>query len=284
MMLHMVKADPHLLLLNNSNGKEILFVVPGAGGRCEAYHELARALEQRYTVYGLLMMGTEAGELPLNTIEEIARQNIAWIKEIQPVGPYRIIGHSFGGHVAYEMTRLLKEHGDQTEFLAILDVWAGLQAGILPDADEVDFALQFTADYFRDFNIISTPYPAWVEELREALYQRPLKEMAPYIANFVSAMLPEKAENIDFVSRLVNLRIYNSGMVYKPVGKIDVPVLVFRKYVRSWWPFVNKTLDWHNYARNIRGIVLPGNHDMTDNENSLIVARHLLSMPLPQST
>jgi thioesterase domain-containing protein len=43
---------------------------------------------------------------------------------IQPRGPYRLGGHSFGGHVAYEMARILHERGETVEFVALLDTYA----------------------------------------------------------------------------------------------------------------------------------------------------------------
>jgi thioesterase domain-containing protein len=43
------------------------------------------------------------------------------IRMIQPHGPYRIVGHSYGGVVAYEMTRQLLEQGEDVEYLALID-------------------------------------------------------------------------------------------------------------------------------------------------------------------
>lgn len=272
----MQKTDIHLVLLNDAGKEKTIFIVPGAGGRCENYHELAMALAANYTVYGMHMMGTEKNELPLNSIEEIAAKNIRWIRDVQPSGPYRLIGHSFGGHVAFEMARQLEAAGEKVVFVIILDVVAGLFKGILPGASEVDFALQFAADYFRTFNIIDEPYPDWIATLREDLNSMQLKDMAPWIGAFVGQKIPDKKESIEFVARLIDLRIYNACMEYKPKGKIKAEIIVFRTYAGKWW-HLDKTLGWRRYARKIKSLVLSGNHTMNDNENSDIVSGYLMS-------
>ena len=61
---------------------------------------------------------------PLNSVEETAIENIQAIKVIQPKGPYRLIGHSYGGVLAFEMCRMLLEQGETIESLVLLDSFA----------------------------------------------------------------------------------------------------------------------------------------------------------------
>ncbi|MGK0188364.1 MAG: amino acid adenylation domain-containing protein [Verrucomicrobiales bacterium] len=62
-----------------------------------------------------------AGFLEADTIEELARSQLLAIREIQPTGPYRIAGCSFGGLVALEIAHQLQQAGDEVDFLFLLD-------------------------------------------------------------------------------------------------------------------------------------------------------------------
>ena len=40
------------------------------------------------------------------------------MKKVQPKGPYKLMGHSFGGLVAYEMARVLLQNDEEVESLS----------------------------------------------------------------------------------------------------------------------------------------------------------------------
>lgn len=50
-----------------------------------------------------------------------AAEHIQQIKAVQPQGPYRIFGWSFGGLMVYEIARQLAESGEKVAFLGIVD-------------------------------------------------------------------------------------------------------------------------------------------------------------------
>ncbi|MGO4431500.1 thioesterase domain-containing protein, partial [Streptomyces sp. MCAF7] len=64
--------------------------------------------------------GADPGTEPLDTIPDMARSYVAAVKRIQPEGPYKISGYSFGGFVAFEMALQLRAQGEQADVL-ILD-------------------------------------------------------------------------------------------------------------------------------------------------------------------
>jgi len=55
------------------------------------------------------------------TVEDVAAPLLRSIRATQPTGPYRLIGYSFGGLLAYELARLLDDGGDQVSWLGLLD-------------------------------------------------------------------------------------------------------------------------------------------------------------------
>src|SRR6266498_4886049 len=62
-----------------------------------------------------------AGEAQLHTIEGMAERFIRMMHAVQPAGPYRIAGWSFGGMLAYEIATQLIARDEAVEFLGLLD-------------------------------------------------------------------------------------------------------------------------------------------------------------------
>jgi amino acid adenylation domain-containing protein len=72
------------------------------------------------------------------TIEDLAASHIAEIKAIQPEGPYRIAGFSFGGIVAHEIAQQLQRSGDVIELLFLLDPTEPYRTSAAPEVLRVD--------------------------------------------------------------------------------------------------------------------------------------------------
>jgi amino acid adenylation domain-containing protein len=58
------------------------------------------------------------------SFEAIARQYVELIKEVQPAGPYALLGWCVGGALAFEVARQMVAGGDQITLLAMIDTWA----------------------------------------------------------------------------------------------------------------------------------------------------------------
>ena len=72
------------------------------------------------------------------TLERLAANHVAEIKEIQAVGPYRIAGFSFGGIVALEIAQQLRAAGDEIELLFLLDPTEPYRTVAAPDVERMD--------------------------------------------------------------------------------------------------------------------------------------------------
>ena len=62
-----------------------------------------------------------AGNIPELSVEEIAAIHLKNIKQIQPTGPYRLGGFSFGGMIAFELAQQLHRGGEEVALLALFD-------------------------------------------------------------------------------------------------------------------------------------------------------------------
>ncbi|WP_277397938.1 non-ribosomal peptide synthetase/type I polyketide synthase [Paraburkholderia sp. Ac-20340] len=91
------------------------------GGHTTNYVELTRSLGGEQPVYGIQAGGLQGESTPLRTIEAMASDYIDLMKTVQPQGPYRLIGHSMGGCIAYEMAQQLQQRGESVALLALLD-------------------------------------------------------------------------------------------------------------------------------------------------------------------
>ena len=61
------------------------------------------------------------GDTPFQTVEKLASLLVSMIRNVQPVGPYRIAGWSLGGVFAYEIAAQLIGDNQTVEFLGLLD-------------------------------------------------------------------------------------------------------------------------------------------------------------------
>ncbi|MBB5077490.1 non-ribosomal peptide synthetase [Nonomuraea endophytica] len=94
-------------------------------------------------VYGVQARGP-AGPYPLpGTLEAMAADYVERIREVQPSGPYHLMGWSFGGVVAHAMAAELVRRGEQVDLLAMLDSYP-LGPGEEPETgDNEQDALRF---------------------------------------------------------------------------------------------------------------------------------------------
>jgi len=102
-----------------------LFCIHALGGEVLYYYRLAHELGTDQPFYGLQArpMDGQAGQstAPQITIEELAAEYLRAVRSLQPVGPYFLAGHSFGGVVAFEMAQQLTASGEDVALLALLD-------------------------------------------------------------------------------------------------------------------------------------------------------------------
>lgn len=105
---------------------EPLFCVHPAGGTVFCYRDLASRLAGSRPVFGVQARGLDGRDQPHQTLDEMAEDYAAAIRDVAPTGPIHLIGWSLGGNIAYEVARRITDGGRQVGSLALLD--AGLLA------------------------------------------------------------------------------------------------------------------------------------------------------------
>jgi acetoacetyl-CoA synthetase len=118
--------DP-LVPMRSGNGGPPLFLVHSIWGDVLGMRQIAVAMRSDIPVYGLRARGLQ-GEEPQRSVEEMAAAYVEMIRAVQPRGPYRIAGHSFGGLLAFEIARLLSEQGEEIGWLGLIDAELSVSA------------------------------------------------------------------------------------------------------------------------------------------------------------
>jgi thioesterase domain-containing protein len=70
--------------------------------------------------FGVQAYGLNEGEQPYSSLSQMAVEDLKLIKSIQPEGPYRLLGYSFGARVALEVALQMEQNGDLIQELVLL--------------------------------------------------------------------------------------------------------------------------------------------------------------------
>ncbi|EGH09032.1 non-ribosomal peptide synthetase SyfB, partial [Pseudomonas amygdali pv. morsprunorum str. M302280] len=100
-------SEPPLFLIHDFTGLDAYFPV------------LGQHLNGNFPIYGLPGIGL--GQQQLRTLECLAARLVERIRQVQPRGPYRLAGWSFGGVLAYEVATQLLGMDEAVTFLGSLE-------------------------------------------------------------------------------------------------------------------------------------------------------------------
>jgi amino acid adenylation domain-containing protein len=89
------------------------------------YRNIARHLGNTQPLIGLQPFNPHKRiELEYSRLEDVAGECVKLIREIQPQGPYAVIGWCVGGVLAFETAQQLAQMGHEVSFTGIIDGWA----------------------------------------------------------------------------------------------------------------------------------------------------------------
>lgn len=211
-----------------------LVLFPGAGGNLTYFYDLVQRLPG--PIWGCQARGLQPGERPFDSIEEAALTYLPML----PEGPIRLLGHSLGGWVAYEIARQRP-----VERLVVLDMPAPYPRA--PEAEPT----------------------SWLKALGEmvaAFYCKPLPpELGamdlPEVAEWLQAegVLPPTAA-LEQLTGLLEVYRANQGLAYSPQGPPlaqDFHLVLAMRSFRRLQPW----LGWENYCGGrVQLSLTPGDH------------------------
>jgi acetoacetyl-CoA synthetase len=103
-----------------------ILIVHGLAGTLP-FFGLAQHIQTGHSIYGIQGKGVDGLEEPLESVEDMAAFYLDAIKDVQPQGPYILIGYSFGGLVALEMAQRMTKSGEEVALLVLIDAYPHLR-------------------------------------------------------------------------------------------------------------------------------------------------------------
>ena len=110
-----------LLPLIVRGSRRPLFCLRHLAGTAWSYGVLAQHFGPDYPIYGLQSHTFQELDTPLTSIAAMAADYARLIRGVQPDGPYRLLGWSFGGILAHAVAVELQRQGQDIEFLGVFN-------------------------------------------------------------------------------------------------------------------------------------------------------------------
>jgi natural product biosynthesis luciferase-like monooxygenase protein len=241
-----------------------LFCLPGAGGNVLYFYSFSRGLGPGIRLCGLqpLDVSTDLERV----VETIAAQYVDDIRGVRPHGPYRLLGHSFGAHVALEVALRLGALGEEIEFFGVCDSPAPVNRVNTRGADW---------DEPRWLMIIGGVYARLYDETFSLTYEQ-LQALSPtdLVPTFMGEMKSKGLLPPEFTQRQFEsfLQIFKADQrtCYVPSARYHGAITVFR--AKEFHPDSvtkeeaalvrdNPTLGWDGCTDGpVRVVEMPGDH------------------------
>ena len=255
----------------------VLFVA-GIGGHVFTFTRLAGLLGPDVPSWGFRAIGGESGEVPHQSVEEIAEVYEAEMKERGLLdAPCVLAGYSFGGFVAFELARRLRLRGVAPRLLVLFDVFAPDYPRRLPALERAWMHAEEWAR--RDFSGRVDYVKERVENVRRRLLERAGR------ADLLGARAQLGAVAALDEERQMELRALHGALTlaqvrYRPPAPEAVPMLLFKATVPFRWPatrFDDATHGWRDWLNGpITVVDIPGTHlQLFEGDNPERMARAL---------
>jgi aspartate racemase len=107
--------------LKPGTGEPPVFFIHVLNGELLKYRDLLRRLDIDNPVYGIQAVGLDGRTKAHATVDAMAAAYVEEMRQVQPEGPYMVVGLCFAGVVAFEIGRRLTELGEETALVALID-------------------------------------------------------------------------------------------------------------------------------------------------------------------
>ncbi|WP_242685666.1 non-ribosomal peptide synthetase [Photorhabdus sp. RW14-46] len=263
-----------------------LFFVPSGLGDYSYVFGLSQHLSTDYSIYALPWPAPN--EEPMSTIEKFAARVVTLMKTIQPTGPYRIVGYSSGGILAYAMAQQLLNMGEQVNFLGLIDTPAPDYFGKESLQPKYHFFTELARQSGGEHpEEISALYQR-IEELNLVQFIEAAQDIALYSANLRADVVAKCWDQIAHYAQIV--ADYEPTALTIPLHQFYAvepsPIISFMMNETPEPVSLEPSLGWVKIMPDVllQLIAVSGNHFslLEDNGHKITLAEALNSMLLPQ--
>ncbi|MBV7292726.1 thioesterase domain-containing protein [Corynebacterium sp. TAE3-ERU16] len=110
-----------------------IFCFHAVVGLAWSYAPLAGLLEGNHRVIGVQLPDAETTLSIGLDHDALCRHYLDLLRQVQPEGPYRLLGYSSGGALAHTIAGMLQQDGETVDFLGVIDAYP---SGIAPDTPD----------------------------------------------------------------------------------------------------------------------------------------------------
>jgi thioesterase domain-containing protein/acyl carrier protein len=259
------RTSSRLVPIQPNGSRPPLFLIHGAGGDILwGYANLARQLNPAQPIYGI-QARTADGVKDFGTLEEMAAAYLSEVRAFQPKGPYYLGGYCFGGNVAYEMARQLRDQGDEAALVALLDC-APSNTGY----EEVQWwRPSFPFKFARNFSYWCDDFFKLKPQERRNLIQRKLGTLRRKFARRWRGSHDDDAVDLDevidvrqFPSEELKLWQAHLQLLVRHVSQpYDGDVVLFRTRGHPLFSSFEWDFGWGRLARGVAVKFVPGSHE-----------------------
>jgi thioesterase domain-containing protein len=241
-----------------------LFLVHGAGGDVLwGYANMAKHVSADQPMFGIQ---ARPGENPerFATLEEMAAEYVVELRAAHPHGPYSLGGYCFGGTVAYEMARQLRELGEEVADVILLE--ATPSGGTYERVFWwwLDFPFRFTRNLYHWW----CDYCEMTVEERRSLVRRKMKLLPRKIWRWVRRAKGERTDLEDVIDTAKfqshERRLWEIHLALLEAHKsqpYDGHVTVFRTASHPLFSSYENDLGWSALVEDrVMVHVVPGSH------------------------
>lgn len=242
----------HLVIFNDGkNSTAVIFVHP-VGGQVHWYREISKQFGDDFSVYSFMSDGLLDESRRFISIKTMSDHYIKSILHQRSYKNYIIIGWSFGGEVAFEMTKSLIEKQHKAS-LVLLD----------PQV-MVDKTMGINTCFYE---VLKKEYGVSLKG-EVALSGLDEGSIDVFILELVEHMVSSKYIKDTYKKYYVmSLRVYLYNLInmrrYQREGHVqNVLMAVAEKNANDIFSFMRQAtlLDWKPYASLIKKIIIPGDH------------------------
>ncbi|WP_241566832.1 non-ribosomal peptide synthetase [Hahella sp. KA22] len=231
-----------------------LFCVPGAGGFSIAYQALSDELSQFTQVLVFEAKGLDGAQEPHNDWNALISCYLDAITIEQPIGPYYLLGHSFGGRVVFELARKLEARSQEVHVIILDTVLSNSilssEVSAMPDMSVAEKVLHVIDEFLGEASIDpNRNFPSAKEKVKQLMV--------------MGGLLPANG-NTQLLDGFLEVYAAQESLFnqYKPSGRLDGKLLFL--YSEDSYPGGKLLLAIENYnqlcAQPINAHKVDGGH------------------------
>ena len=248
----LTEPDDPLVRLRDTGSRTPLFCVPNVSGSAYTYVALTSRLDLDQPVYAFDAPGLHHDVEALDQVPALAECYLSALRARQPQGPYRLLGYSMGGLVAYEMATRLVEASQRVDLLVLID-------SSVPDPAEPPGAAQLLQLFVDDIAGVAGGH---APRLDPALAGSPQAEQVARLRDVLcDAGLLSPAVGVDFLAR--RLAVFTASAraawTYHPSGRFTGRFAGRVRLVRAERSADTRT-GWGALCGRLDDHVVPGDH------------------------